>query len=212
MLRRLPDGLPLRSAAIAAPASVAWPAVETAGLRPAGGSVLGGAKVLVIGAGPIGSLVVAVARTLGARELIAVDLQAKPLQIARELGATGTLQAATEDQISAIHADVVFESSGHHSGLDLALRGATRGGKVVMVGLLPAGPQPVDISLAVSRELQLAGSFRFNGELDRVLGALADGSLRADPVVTQVFPVAQMLEAFELAGDPSRSGKVLLEF
>jgi len=92
------------------------------------------------------------------------------------------------------------------------LRGATRGGKVVMVGLLPAGPQPVDISLAVSRELQLAGSFRFNGELDRVLGALADGSLRADPVVTQVFPVAQMLEAFELAGDPSRSGKVLLEF
>lgn len=212
MLRRLPDGLPLRSAAIAEPASVAWHAVEQAGLRPDGGSVLGGAKVLVIGAGPIGSLVVAVARTLGARELIAVDLQAKPLQIARELGATGTLQAATEDQISAIHADVVFESSGHHSGLDLALRGATRGGKVVMVGLLPAGPQPVDISLAVSRELQLAGSFRFNGELDRVLGALADGSLRADPVVTQVFPVAQMLEAFELAGDPSRSGKVLLEF
>lgn len=212
MLRPLPDGLTLRQAAIAEPAAVAWHAVNQAGHGPDGASAVKDSRVLIIGAGPIGSLLVAVAKTRGAAEIIAVDLQAEPLEIARQSGATSTLQAATEEQISAVHADVVFESSGHHSGLGLALRGAARGGKVVMVGLLPAGPQPVEISLAVSRELQLIGSFRFNGELDEVLGALADGSLTTDAVLTHTFPVAQALEAFDVAGDPSRSGKVLLEF
>lgn len=211
MLRVLPENLSLRDAAIAEPAAVAWHAVKQAGYQSDGSSVLRGAKVLVIGAGPIGALTVAAAKSLGASEIIAVDLQAKPLEIAGSVGASSTLQSPSERELDAIHAEVVFESSGHHSGLALAMRGAQRGGRVVMVGLLPAGPQPVEISLAVSRELLLIGSFRFNEELDEVLSALADGTLVAD-VVTHSFPVERALEAFELAGDPSRSGKVLLEF
>ncbi|AJT42005.1 L-idonate 5-dehydrogenase [Psychromicrobium lacuslunae] len=224
MLRALPEGLSLRDAAIAEPAAVAWHAVKQAGYQTgeqtgqqigqqeASSNVLSGAKVLVIGAGPIGSLIVAAAKSMGAREIVAVDLQAKPLEIAATVGASSTLQAPNEDDLDAMHADVVFESSGHHSGLGLALRGAKRGGRVVMVGLLPAGPQPVEISLVVSRELQLTGSFRFNEELDEVLFGLADGRLNAAHVVTHSFPVQQALEAFDVAGDPSRSGKVLLEF
>ncbi|WP_285727629.1 L-idonate 5-dehydrogenase [Psychromicrobium xiongbiense] len=205
MLRTLPEGLSLRDAAIAEPAAVALHAVKQAG-------PIAGAKVLVIGAGPIGALVVAIVRSLGAREIVAVDLQAKPLEVVTELGATETIQAATEEQITTVQADIVFESSGHHSGLGLALRGATRGGRVVMVGLLPAGPQPVDISLAVVKELQISGSFRFNDEIDEVLTMLADGTLQAGPVVTEVYPVEQALEAFEVAGNASLSCKVLLEF
>ena len=66
-------------------------------------------------------------------------------------------------------------------------QGAVRGGRVVMVGLLPSGPQPVLISLAITRELELVGSFRFNDEIDDVIAALADGSLAVDPVVTHTF-------------------------
>ncbi|TAP43138.1 L-idonate 5-dehydrogenase [Arthrobacter sp. S39] len=205
MLRPLPAGLTLRAAALAEPASVAWHAVSQAG-------DLNGKRVLVIGSGPIGSLIVAVAKRAGAAEIIAVDMHEAPLKIARAVGATGTILATDAEAIEAVQADVVLESSGNHRGLASALRGAMRGGKVVMVGLLPSGDQPVPISLAITRELELVGSFRFNSEIDDVLTALADGSLYVDPVVTHEFPSSEALKAFDLAKDPTRSGKVLISF
>jgi L-idonate 5-dehydrogenase len=205
MLRPLPQGLQLRAAALAEPASVAWHAVSQAG-------DLNGKRVLVIGSGPIGSLIVAVAKRAGAAEIIAVDMHEAPLEIAKAVGATGTILATDSEAIEAVQADVVLESSGNHRGLASALRGAMRGGKVVMVGLLPSGDQPVPISLAITRELNLVGSFRFNDEIDAVLAALADGSLYVDPIVTHEFPSTQAIEAFDLAKDPTRSGKVLISF
>ena len=205
MLRPLPAGLQLRAAALAEPASVAWHAASLAG-------DLKGKRVLVTGSGPIGSLIVAVAKRAGAAEIIAVDMHEAPLTIARAVGATGTILATDPDAIEAVQADVVLESSGNHRGLASALRGAMRGGKVVMVGLLPSGDQPVPISLAITRELELIGSFRFNDEIDDVLAALVDGSLYVDPIVTHEFKSAQAIEAFGLAKDPTKSGKVLISF
>ena len=205
MLRELPEGLDLRTAALIEPASVAWHAVGRAG-------DLAGKRVLVIGAGPIGALVVAIAKRAGATEIIATDIHEHPLSIARAVGATRTLHAGDAEEIAAVDADIVIESSGNHRGLASAIHGATRGGTVVMVGLLPTGEQPVLISLAITRELTLTGSFRFIDEIDQVIAALADGSLYVDPIVTHSFPVADALDAFAVAADPSVSGKVLLEF
>ncbi|MDH6180290.1 L-idonate 5-dehydrogenase [Microbacteriaceae bacterium SG_E_30_P1] len=205
MLRELPAGLDLREAAIVEPASVAWHAVTRAG-------GIAGKRVLVIGAGPIGALIVAVAKRFGAAEIVAVDLHEKPLEIARAVGATSTIVATDADAIAAVEADVVFESSGSHRGLASAVRGAMRGGRVVMVGLLPSGEQPALISLAITRELELVGSFRFNNEIDEVIAALADGSLSVEPVVTHEFAAADALDAFATARDASVSGKVLLRF
>ncbi|MDQ0770932.1 threonine dehydrogenase-like Zn-dependent dehydrogenase [Pseudarthrobacter defluvii] len=91
-------------------------------------------------------------------------------------------------------------------------RAPVRGGTMVMVGLLPIGKQPVPISLAITRELDLKGSFRFNDEIDQVITALADGSLHIEPVITHQFPLADALHAFEVAKDSTSSGKVLLSF
>ncbi|AZZ50246.1 L-idonate 5-dehydrogenase [Rathayibacter rathayi] len=205
MLRQLPPGLWLREAALAEPASVAWHAVSRAG-------AVSGRRALVIGSGPIGALIVAVLKRAGAAEIVAVDLAEEPLAIARAVGATRTIRATDADAIAEVAADVVFESSGSPRGLMSAVRGAARGCTVVMVGLLPSGEQPALISLAITRELRLIGSFRFVDELDEVLAALADGSLEVEPVVTQVLPLERAVEAFELARDASRSSKVLLDF
>ncbi|GAB3128092.1 L-idonate 5-dehydrogenase [Glaciibacter psychrotolerans] len=205
MLRELPAGLTLRAAALVEPASVAWHAVSRAG-------DLVGKRVLVIGAGPIGSLIVAVATRAGAAEVIVTDMHDLPLATAMAVGATASLMATDADAIAQVAADVVFESSGSHRGLASAMRGATRGGRVVMVGLLPSGEQPALISLAITRELELVGSFRFNDEIDEVIAALSDGSLVIDSVVTHEFAAEDALEAFEVARDSSRSGKVLLRF
>ncbi|UKA61358.1 L-idonate 5-dehydrogenase [Arthrobacter sp. FW306-04-A] len=205
MLRALPASLNLRTAALAEPASVAWHAVARAG-------DVAGKTALVIGSGPIGALAVAVLKRAGASRIVAVDMHDKPLEIARAVGADEVLKGDDSEAIAAVEADVVIESSGSHHGLASAIKGAVRGGKVVMVGLLPSGPQPVFISLAITRELELLGSFRFNDEIDDVIAALADGSLYVDPVVTHEFTLERGLEAFEVARNSAESGKVLLNF
>ena len=205
MLRPLPAGLDLRTAALIEPASVAWHAVSRAG-------DVRGKTALVIGSGPIGALAVAVLKRAGAARITAVDLHPKPLQIARAVGADEVINAADTAAIAAVEADVVIESSGNHHGLASAITGAVRGGTVVMVGLLPTGPQPVLISLAITRELDLKGSFRFNDEIDEVITALADGTLNIGPVITHDYPVTDALDAFDIARNSAQSGKVLLNF
>ncbi|MBV1778634.1 L-idonate 5-dehydrogenase [Paeniglutamicibacter sp. ABSL32-1] len=205
MLRELPAGLSLRDAALAEPAAVAWHAVSRAG-------EVAGKRVMVIGAGPIGALAVAVLRRAGAAEIIAVDMFDRPLEIAAAAGATETLKADDVEAIAAVEADVVIEASGNYRGLASAVRGAVRGGRIVMVGLLPSGEQPALISLAITRELELVGSFRFNDEIDDVLWALADGTLDVSAIVTHEFGVDDALEAFAVAKNSAESGKVLLRF
>jgi L-iditol 2-dehydrogenase/L-idonate 5-dehydrogenase len=205
MLRPLPAGLDLRTAARIEPASVAGHAVARAG-------DVAGKTALVIGSGPIGALAVAVLKRAGAARIVAVDMHAKPLEIAAAVGADEVLAAGDADAIAAVEADVVIESSGNHHGLASAIGGAARGGTVVMVGLRPTGPQPVLISLAITRELDLKGSFRFNDEIDDVIAALADGTLHIEPVITHEFPVQDALEAFTVARNSAESGKVLLSF
>ncbi|GMA29816.1 L-idonate 5-dehydrogenase [Arenivirga flava] len=205
MLRILPDGLDLRTAAIAEPAAVAWHAVGRAG-------ELRGKSVLVIGSGPIGALCVAVAKRAGAAEIIATDLHEMPLDIATAVGATRVLQATDTEGIAVADADVVIESSGSVRGLFSAVRGATRGGRVVMVGLIPSGEQHALLSLAITRELELVGSFRFHNEIEDVLEALGDRSLDVAPVVTHVLPATAAVRALQIAADASSSGKVLLDF
>ena len=118
----------------------------------------------------------------------------------------------TADAIAEVDADVAIECSGNRHGLESAIRGATRGGRVVMLGLLPTGLQPAPLSLVITRELELVGSFRFNDEIGPVLSALADGSLVVEPVISHEFGVQDALEAFIAANDASSSAKVLLRF
>ena len=205
MLRPLPEGLGLRTAALAEPAAVAWHAVARAG-------DVAGRRVLVVGAGPIGALVVAVLVRAGAAEVVVTDLHPEPLDRALALGASRTVLASATEELAAVQADVTVESSGSAAGLATAIRSTARGGRVVLLGLLPPGDQPVDVATVIARELDLVGSFRFNDEIDPVLAALADGSLRVDGVVTHELPLSRALEALETALDPRVSGKVLLTF
>ncbi len=68
------------------------------------------------------------------------------------------------------------------------------------------------VSLAISRELEQVGAFRFKDEIDEVIAALADGSLVVDPVITHEFGIEDTLTAFATDKAVSVSSKVLLRF
>ncbi|PXY32949.1 L-idonate 5-dehydrogenase [Prauserella coralliicola] len=198
----LPTGLDVRTAALAEPASVAWHAVSRAG-------EVAGKRVLVVGAGPIGALVVSALRRAGAGEIVVTDLHERPLRLARELGATATFTGSAPEDLGA---DVAIDSSGAAAGVATAVRALRRGGHLVLLGLPPRPEQPFLSGLVVTRELTVTGSFRFHAELAGVVAALADGSLVAEPVISHEFPLAEAETAFATARDASSSGKVLLRF
>jgi len=204
MLYDVPEGMDLRTAALAEPAAVAWHGLHRAG-------EVSGRTVAVIGAGPIGQLVAAVAQGLGAARVTVTDLHERPRAIAAARGAE-TLDARDADAIARLHADVVIESSGTVPGLAAAVSAAVRGGTVVLLGLQRAGEIPAPVATAITRELTLRGSFRFGDEFGEVITALADGRIDVSGIVSDVVPAADAIEAFELASDASRSCKVLLDF
>jgi L-idonate 5-dehydrogenase len=205
----LPDTLDLRRASLAEPAGIAWHALDRAVVV---GAPIAGAHVLVVGGGPIGLLVAAVARYRDAASVTVADVHERPLTVARELGANAIhardLADGTE---AAAPPDIVVESSGTVAGLGSAIRAARPGGTVVAVGQVPAGDIAVPASLCIARELTLTGSLRLI-ELEHAVAFLADPRAVVDPIVSDVFPADRAAEAFAVAADPARSSKVLLDF
>ncbi|MFI6336484.1 L-idonate 5-dehydrogenase [Streptomyces sp. NPDC050535] len=204
-LRALPAGLRLRRAALAEPLSVALHAVLRAGS-------VAGRHVLVTGAGPIGCLVVAAAKASGAARVTVTDLLPEALSYAALAGADCVVRADDPgDPGWPAEVDVAIEASGVAAGLDTCLRLVRRGGVVVQLGMLPAGRSPFAGNLVVSREIELRGAFRFDGEFDAAL-ALLGAEDRFDSLISAVVPLGGAESAFVLAADRSRSCKVLLDF
>ncbi len=201
MVRVLPEGLSLRRAALAEPL-----AVGLHGITVAGG--VRGKRVLVSGSGPIGLLATAACLAEGAAEVVATDVLPGPLERARRLGATGTIQVGTED-IPAMAFDVVLECSGVPAAVSAALVAARRAGIVVQVGMVPNEPRGVNLAPLVSKELQLRGAFRFNDEIDRAIELLKENPVIED-VITHELPAGEAIEAFAMAKDSENSGKVIV--
>lgn len=202
--RALPPELSLRDAAVTEPLAVGVHAVARAGS-------VSGARVLVTGSGPIGVLTAAAARAAGAVEVVVSDVLDEPLEVAVALGATGTVRAdRPDDPAWGAEFDVAIEASGTAAGLDSALTRVRRGGVVVQVGMLPPGRTPFAGNTLVTREIDVRGAFRYDSEFDEALRLLG-GGLPIAGVVSAVHPLADAVAAFELAADPRRSCKVLLD-
>lgn len=202
-LRGVPAGVSLRAAVLAEPFGVAIHALSRAG-------DVSGRTVLVNGAGPIGALAVAAARLAGAGRIIAADLSAAALEIARAMGADQTVDVSA-GQVLPSDVDVAIEASGAARALGGVIGAVRRGGVLVQVGNLPAGDVSAALGGIVTRELDYRGSYRFVEEITDALAAMA-GGLDVSPLITHTVPIENALEGFRLAADRSTgSSKVLIE-
>jgi len=202
MVRVLPDGLPLRRAALAEPL-----AVGLHGIALAGG--VAGRRVLVTGAGAIGLLTAAAAVTLGAAEVTSTDVLDGPLARARALGAAHTVNVSSAE-LPAEAFDVVLECSGVPASINAAFVAARRAGNYVQVGMVPDAPSGINLAPMISKELTVRGSFRFNDEIDAAVELLA-AHPEIEHVLTHTFPATEAVAAFAAAKDSEASGKVLLD-
>jgi L-idonate 5-dehydrogenase len=199
----LPSGLSLGVAVFAEPLAVTLHAVTRAG------PVLG-REVLITGAGPIGLLTLIVALRAGAAAVTITDVCELPLRVARRVGAARAIDVSTGATVS--ESDVAIEASGTPAGLETCLACVRPGGRVVMLGMLPPGTVPVMVNRAVTREVELAGSFRFGGDDFQTAVTMLSSGLDVSPLLTGRIPLADSIRAFEVAGDRQRELKVQIQF
>jgi L-idonate 5-dehydrogenase len=203
------ESLSLGEAAMAEPLAVCLHAGKQAG-------PLLGKRVLVTGCGPIGALMVVVARYGGAAEIVATDIADAPLEVARTLGASRVINSAAEasrlDPYGAGKGvfDILFEASGNQAALRSALDLVRPGGVIVQLGL--GGEMTLPVNTIVTKELQLRGTFRFDPEFELALRLMGEGRINVKPLITASLPFEAAIEAFELASDRSKSMKVQLTF
>ena len=207
----VPDSLSFELASFAEPLAVALHAVQDAG------SLLG-KTVMVMGAGPIGALILMAAKLAGASQLIAVDIVDETLAACTRVGATHTINSATEPQALETLAagkgqvDVSFEVSGHYGGLANCIRLTRPRGAIVQVGTLGGSSEGCPFNQIMVKSLTLVGSFRFIDEYAWAVDYLSRGVLDVSPLLTEAVPVARVHDAFSLAGDRHRAMKVVVTF
>lgn len=198
----VPDAVTDREAALVEPAVTVVEAIARAGSDADD-------TVAVVGTGTIGLLAV----QLAARQAMHVDavgIDHAGLDLARKLGAERTFQP--EEAPDAAYS-LVIEASGSTSGHRRALDLAAPGGRVAAIGVVPDTVDAVPAARITLDGITILGIRHGLRHYDHVLGLLATGKLRADPLIAKVFRAEQAADAFE-ALENGRDGrpKLLLSF
>ena len=205
---------------VTVPSIIAWKnpnnlAHETAAmLEPFGiavhacleGAGVSGMSVLINGCGPIGLMAVAVARVLGASQIIAADINPLRLKTAEVMGADRVIKADEEDVVAVVKdmtgedgVDVGIEFSGSEIGFAAVFESLCKGGDMRLVGA-PPGPIPVDFTwwlLKCPRLFNIHGR-RIWDTWQRSTELIYSGSVDLKPIQSHLIPLSKATQGFEL--------------
>jgi len=209
-LHSLPATISDAEGALLEPLGVALHAVDLAHLQV-------GMMVAVLGCGPIGLLIVQLARLSGASRIIATDLCAHRLEVARTFGAHQTVLASAGRELPQILSavagrgvDVAFEVAGEQPAVDVAIAAACPGGKVVLAGIPSDDCSSFTASTARRKGLTIKMVRRMRNTYPRAIELATAGQVQIAPLVTHRFPLEKVADAFATA--QRREGvKVIVE-
>jgi L-iditol 2-dehydrogenase len=195
----VPDGLSDADVAMLEPLGVALHAVGLADLRP-------GARVGVFGSGPIGLLLIQLARAAGATTIVATDVLPARIQAARAAGATAVALVAGGDERRALldatdghGVDAAFEVAGEDDALETAIALAAPAAIVTVVGIPAVDRTQFTASVARRKGLTIKLSRRMNRVYPRAIRLVESGRVDVRSMVTQDLPLAAFETAFAIA-------------
>lgn len=195
-VHRVPEGMSDLQAALVEPLATPVHAVAKAG-------DLTGRTVAVLGAGPIGLLVLAAARHAGAARIVVTDLLDSKRERAVRLGADSALPADAADLAAEAHAaldgpaDVVFDCVAREQSMAQAVDLVAKGGRIIVVGVGAAGSTPIRLDLVQDREIRIEGTLMYTADDYRTaFGLLASGAVDTDAIITATYPLEEAADAF----------------
>ncbi|MES2094623.1 MAG: alcohol dehydrogenase catalytic domain-containing protein [Actinomycetota bacterium] len=206
----VPAGLSLDLAGLAQPLAVGLHAARRSGVQ-------NGDTVVIIGAGAIGSFVLAGMKSLADIDITVVDFAGARLDRALRLGANRVVPVDDDTRqavLSSVRergADRVVEASGAPGQLNNAISLARTGGTILQVGL-PSRKQPVDIHSLVMRELTVRTTLAHvcGDDLEPALRILATTSLGAE-LLEGILPLDALADQLERLAAGTLEGKVLFD-
>ncbi|GAA0529701.1 NAD(P)-dependent alcohol dehydrogenase [Paractinoplanes ferrugineus] len=181
-LHPIPDGIGDDEGALLEPLGVALHAYDLAHAKL-------GRTVAVIGCGPIGLMLIQLARLAGATRIIAADPRPHRAAAAAALGA----------EITDGEADLVFEVSGSNEAVDAALRTAKPGARVVLVGIPDGDTTTFTASHARRKGLTLVMSRRMGEVYPRAIDLVARRLVDLTPLVSRTFGLTEIDAALATA-------------
>lgn len=218
----VPDGLPTQVAVLTELFAVTH-SLDLAAAMPRPGGFRQGDTVVVVGTGPIGVVHVAKASIMGAAQVLTIDPFAPRVELARSLGATGTIAANADDPTvrefvrsatGGRGADVVVDATGHPSSFGPSLDMLRDGGTLIEVGaFVDLGTVPINPASILGRNLTIVGVAGEDARAyDRTLAMLAEHHHRLpfDRAVTHTFALDDVELAMQTALGADSAMKVVI--
>jgi L-iditol 2-dehydrogenase len=194
-VHRINPSVDLRAAALVEPTAVALNAVRLAALKPTD-------SVVVIGDGPIGLLLLQVAKAKGAERVILIGANDRRLALAATFGPLDVIDARSGDAVSRVRryypalADVVLEASGTSAGVETAMAVAAPGARIILQGLLGRMPErPLSLDNIVIGDMTIRGALGSPGIWPEAISLIESGKVDPALLVTHDVPLTAFSEA-----------------
>jgi len=200
--RRIPDNISFDYGSLLEPMGIPFRAVEKGEVKRE--------AVVIIGCGPIGQFAIGISKIMGAEIIIAIDVNEKRLNIARQMGATHLINPKTNSVVEKVKditknygrgAGVIIEASGNIEALKEAFQYVRLGGKIIILGQTD-NPLPLKPSSdIVFKEVQIMGLFgrKIWDTWEKIEQILSSGKLNIEAIITHRFSLNDFNRAFKTA-------------
>ena len=207
----IPEKLTMRQAALTEPFTIAGQVNTRV-------KTMAGDTMLIHGAGPIGIVVMAVARAIGAKVIIS-EINESRLEMARKFGCDYTINPMKEDLEARVAEitngegpNVIVDAAGLPSALSQAIRIVSSAGRIGNICFSDREVEGFQMINFIGKEIDLVGSRLQVGQFDNIYKNYVDTLIGCEDLITHVFPIEQGVEAFETACSGADGvGKVVIE-
>ena len=205
----LPDDMSLKLGALIEPLAVACHDVRL-------GNIAAGESVVVLGGGPIGTLIALVAQHTGASVLVS-EVNPTRVKVGQELGLDVVnpnevdLVALVNERTGGAGADAVFEVTSHASGAEMMTKLPRTRGRIILVGIFGT-PPIVDLKAILWREMVAIGARVYEREdFVKAIELAASGELSLNGIITDIYPLEELKEGIEKLAGGGDTMKVLIK-
>lgn len=193
----LPDEISYDEGALVEPSSVAFYSIKKSNLKISQSS-------LILGAGPIGLLVLKIIKILGSFPICVVDIDDNKLSFAKKAGADYIINAKNKDIVKAIsdsgidnEYDIVFECTGERSAISSSVFLVKKGGHISMIGIFD-DTTPIMTKEIIDREITITGTYRFSNTFNDIIKLMQRGMLEVKSLITHIFNLNDVNKAFDI--------------
>jgi L-iditol 2-dehydrogenase len=190
ILHQIPEGVNFIQAALVEPAAVSLHAINLSPITKED-------TVLVVGAGMVGMFAIQLLKIKGCKHIIAVDLEASRLKLAKELGADFAfvpgdpgLEKTVNELTANRGVDCALEVVGISASVQLGISLLRKGGTITLLGNL--SPEvTIPMQAVVTKQLRLQGSCAINGEYPEILDLISRGKLNMEAILSAEAPLSE---------------------